>query len=59
MDGEKIFCVWYNKEEKYWDKCYNARKVQRIRNLDGKKCWVRYHRGKNYWSLADFFIKLQ
>ena len=24
MDGEKLFCVWYNKGEKYWDKCYNV-----------------------------------
>ena len=29
MDGEKIFCVWYNKGKKYWDKCYNLQERYR------------------------------
>ena len=37
MDVETIFCVLYNKGEKYWNKCYNGKKGAEDQKLRLKK----------------------
>ena len=37
MDGEKIFCIWYNQGEKYWDKCYNVQERYRGSEIEVEK----------------------
>ena len=37
MDVEKIFCVWYNKGEKYWNKCYGGQERYRGSEIEVEK----------------------
>ena len=37
MDGEKIFCVWYNKGEKYWNNSYDGQERYRGSEIDVEK----------------------
>ena len=37
MDVEKIFCVWYNKGEKYWNKCYDGQERYRGSEIEVEK----------------------
>ena len=58
MDGEKIFCVWYNKGEKYWDKWFNVQERYRGSDIQVEKMMGKVPQGSELLEFSKIFYKI-